>query len=69
MILQNILGQNPQLRSLVKAKEEKLNNTIQAYLITPIQRIPRYKLLLQQLISYGTKTDSEDPTSKAILGT
>ncbi|ODM97662.1 putative protein tag-52, partial [Orchesella cincta] len=66
-ILLKILGQNPQLRSLVKTKEENLNNTLQSYLITPIQRIPRYKLLLQQLISYVSSADREDPTSKAII--
>lgn len=66
--LQSILNQNPQLRALVKTKEENLNNTLQSYLITPIQRIPRYKLLLQQLIGYVSSTECEDSTSKAILG-
>lgn len=63
------MSQCPDLRSLVKVKEEKLNNTLQSYLITPIQRIPRYKLLLQHLIGFIGTAGKNDPDVQSLLGT
>jgi hypothetical protein len=52
--LQSILSTNPpsQAAATIKAKEDALGKKLASLLITPIQRIPRYKLLLEQLLSF-----------------
>lgn len=34
---------------------------VEALLITPIQRVPRYKMLLENLIKYTPEGDAEHP--------
>jgi hypothetical protein len=62
------MSQCPELHSLVKQKEEKLNNTLQSFLITPIQRVPRYKLLLQHLVQFIGTAGQKDPDTQSLLG-
>lgn len=50
---------NRSFNELVQSTEAKLGDTIQSFLITPVQRPPRYRLLLQELLK-TTPEDSED---------
>lgn len=51
-ILQNCRALNPQFAKFVENQESRpeVQNKLSALLITPIQRVPRYKLLLMQLL-------------------
>jgi hypothetical protein len=49
-LLQRLIADNSSFRSFVQAVEEKLGDTLQSFLIQPVQRIPRYQLLLEQLL-------------------
>lgn len=42
---------NPPMAKIIKQSERQLGNTIESYLILPVQRIPRYVLLLRAVMS------------------
>lgn len=60
-ILQNARSLNPQFAKLVENQESRpeVQNKLSALLITPIQRVPRYKLLLTHLLQL-TKPHEKD---------
>lgn len=47
---------NPKLAAFVVSQETRpeVSNKLAALLIAPIQRIPRYRLLLQEVLSHTT---------------
>ena len=49
---------NPPMAKLIRACEKVLGNTIESYLILPVQRIPRYVLLLRAVVQ---ETDRAHP--------
>ncbi|XP_056631588.1 FYVE, RhoGEF and PH domain-containing protein 4 [Diorhabda sublineata] len=60
-ILQNARSLNPQFAKLMENQESRpeVQNKLSALLITPIQRVPRYKLLLTHLLQL-TKPHEKD---------
>merc|ERR1712137_1321157 len=57
--LESLSQSNPELQAWIKECEEKDSmplNSIGAYLIVPVQRIPRYRLLFEQLLKLTPKT-------------
>ena len=52
---------NPAFEKVVSYLEQNSNDTIEAFLITPIQRPPRYRLLVQELIKHTPETFPEYP--------
>ena len=44
---------------MIKRKKEMRNLDLRSYLILPIQRIPRYSLLLSQLLKVTPKTHKD----------
>lgn len=50
---------NPTFKEWVVQAEAALKDTFEAFLITPIQRPPRYQLLLKELIKYTDETSPE----------
>ncbi|KAL1501709.1 hypothetical protein ABEB36_006990 [Hypothenemus hampei] len=58
-ILQNARSCNPGFAKFVENQETRpeVQNKLSALLITPIQRVPRYKLLLNQLSEFTTSED------------
>ncbi|CAH1113184.1 unnamed protein product [Psylliodes chrysocephalus] len=65
-ILQNARTLNPQFAKFVENQESRpeVQSKLSALLITPIQRVPRYKLLLTQLLEL-TEPSEDDYTSLA----
>jgi hypothetical protein len=55
---------NPPMAKLIRACEKQLGNTIESYLILPVQRIPRYVLLLRAVVQ---ETDRAHPDSALCL--
>uniref|UniRef100_A0A8D8QLK9 FYVE, RhoGEF and PH domain-containing protein 3 n=1 Tax=Cacopsylla melanoneura TaxID=428564 RepID=A0A8D8QLK9_9HEMI len=55
-ILQNISETNKKLSSFIGKQETRpeVSSKITALLITPIQRVPRYRLLLKEVLNYTT---------------
>ncbi|XP_023023743.2 rho guanine nucleotide exchange factor 4 [Leptinotarsa decemlineata] len=60
-ILQNARSLNPQFAKFVESQESRpeVQNKLSALLITPIQRVPRYKLLLTQLHRLTKPTEKD----------
>lgn len=65
-ILQNISETNKKLSSFVSKQESRpeVSSKITALLITPIQRVPRYRLLLKEVLGFTTP---EHPHHASIL--
>jgi FYVE/RhoGEF/PH domain-containing protein 3 len=58
----DLIKNNPTFANFVKERNkhpESHNLVLQAFLVTPVQRIPRYKLLLEDLYKH-TPTDHPD---------
>lgn len=55
-ILQEVHRSNPKLATFISGQETRpeVSNKLAALLIVPIQRIPRYRLLLQEVLSHTT---------------
>ncbi len=49
---------NPPMAKIIRSCEKSLGNTIESYLILPVQRIPRYVLLLRAVVQ---ETDKKHP--------
>jgi len=58
-----VIAQNSKSKKLLKDCEQKAGNILEAFLILPIQRIPRYILLLNQIISH---TDHAHPDLESL---
>jgi hypothetical protein len=61
----NLIASNPAFKEFCEQAQLKMdNNTIGFYLIMPIQRLPRYELLLRELISHtpGDHVDHKNLT-------
>jgi hypothetical protein len=61
-----IMSRNTKTRKIVKEAERKAGNVMEAFLILPIQRIPRYILLLKELIQ---ATDAAHPDLQPLRDT
>lgn len=48
-------------------KDPNVNNTLESLLIMPVQRIPRYRLLLEQLLKYTPENHSDFPVVQSAL--
>jgi len=60
--LESLSQSNPELQAWIKECEEKDSmplNSIGAYLIVPVQRIPRYRLLFEQLLKLTPKSHND----------
>lgn len=61
MLLQNLTTKNAPFRAFLEATESRpeVQQKLNSLLITPIQRVPRYRLLLQQVLLYTSPSDSD----------
>lgn len=61
MLLQNLTTKNAPFRSFLEQAESRpeVQQKLNSLLITPIQRVPRYRLLLQQVLLYTCPSDSD----------
>ncbi|XP_072400066.1 rho guanine nucleotide exchange factor 39 [Diabrotica undecimpunctata] len=68
-ILQNARTLNPNFAKFVQNQETRpeVQNKLSALLITPIQRVPRYKLLLTQLLNLTKPTEDDYESLKECL--
>uniref|UniRef100_A0A6P7GAZ5 Rho guanine nucleotide exchange factor 39 n=1 Tax=Diabrotica virgifera virgifera TaxID=50390 RepID=A0A6P7GAZ5_DIAVI len=68
-ILQNARSLNPNFAKFVQNQETRpeVQNKLSALLITPIQRVPRYKLLLTQLLNLTKPTEDDYVSLKECL--
>ncbi|KAK6639154.1 hypothetical protein RUM43_007424 [Polyplax serrata] len=66
-MLQELLKSNKELREFISIREKlpEVSTSFQSLLIVPIQRIPRYKLLLQEVLNH---TQCDDPEYCIIQG-
>ncbi|GLH01548.1 GD13075 [Gryllus bimaculatus] len=57
-LLQDMQSNNPQLKEFIHQQETlpEVGTSLPALLITPIQRVPRYRLLLQEVLSLTPST-------------
>ena len=60
---------NPFFNQFVTEQETNLKDTFQSFLILPIQRPPRYRLLLQEIIKYSDPMSVDLPGLQEILQT
>ncbi|XP_047114435.1 rac guanine nucleotide exchange factor JJ-like isoform X2 [Schistocerca piceifrons] len=60
-IMQDIGKKNGKLNSFIKDQESRpeVGTKLPSLLITPIQRVPRYRLLLQEVLSYTPKSHKD----------
>lgn len=60
-MLQKAQRQNREFAKFLQQQETRpeVQNKLSALLITPIQRIPRYQLLLKQIVDYSDPTDDD----------
>lgn len=61
ILLQNLTTKNAPFRSFLEMAESRpeVHQKLNSLLITPIQRVPRYRLLLQQVLLYTSPADSD----------
>lgn len=61
ILLQNLTMKNAPFRSFLENAESRpeVQQKLNSLLITPIQRVPRYRLLLQQVLLYTSPSDSD----------
>lgn len=57
--LTQLIKTNTKFKDFVKEEEKKAGDRFESFLITPIQRIPRYEMLLNAALKY-TKEDQSD---------
>lgn len=60
-------AKNSQFNNFLTEKETELQVTFQSFLILPIQRLPRYRLLLQEIIKYTEQSSPDLPVLQEIL--
>lgn len=67
LILQDLINKNPVFRKFLENTESRpeIQTKLNALMITPIQRVPRYRLLLEQVLMY---TSPSDPDYKILKG-
>ena len=58
---------NKGFQALVSDARRRCGLDLMSYLIMPVQRVPRYELLLRELMRYTPETHSERPTLQAAL--
>jgi hypothetical protein len=62
-----LISQNSKTKRVLKECEKKAGNVLEAFLILPIQRIPRYILLLKEIIAHTDPAHPDyDPLGEAI---
>lgn len=61
ILLQNLTTKNAPFKSFLEKTEShpEVQQKLNSLLITPIQRVPRYRLLLQQVLLYTSPSDSD----------
>lgn len=61
LILQDITSRNPVFRKFLENTESRpeVQRKLDSLMIIPIQRVPRYKLLLEQVVLYTSPADSD----------
>lgn len=61
ILLQNLTMKNAPFRSFLEMAESRpeVQQKLNSLLITPIQRVPRYRLLLQQVLLYTSPSESD----------
>lgn len=61
ILLQNLTTKNAPFRAFLEKTEfrPEVQQKLNSLLITPIQRVPRYRLLLQQVLLYTSPADSD----------
>lgn len=61
LILQELTDKNANFKKFLEANESRpeVQRKLISLLITPIQRVPRYRLLLQQVVLYSSPSDSD----------
>lgn len=59
---QELTEKNQRFRKFLEQNESRpeVQTKLMSLLISPIQRVPRYRLLLQQVILYSSPTDDDD---------
>lgn len=59
LILQDLIEKNTLFRNFLRNAELEVQMKLISLLITPIQRVPRYRLLLQQVFFYSSPSDAD----------
>ena len=57
--LTKLMDKNKKFKEYILQEEKKAGLTFESYLITPIQRIPRYEMLLNTALKYTNKNKSD----------
>ncbi len=65
-VYEAIMARNSKTRKILKAAEKEAGNVLEAFLILPIQRIPRYILLLKEIVKF---TDPSHPDYRSLTET
>ncbi|XP_037044083.1 FYVE, RhoGEF and PH domain-containing protein 6-like [Bradysia coprophila] len=62
IVLQELTEKNQRFRKFLEQTESRpeVQTKLMSLLISPIQRVPRYRLLLQQVILYSSPVDDDD---------
>lgn len=62
IVLQELTEKNQKFRKFLEQNESRpeVQTKLMSLLISPIQRVPRYRLLLQQVILYSSPVDDDD---------
>lgn len=61
------LHKNKQLRTYLAEQQQRLGMDLNSYLIMPVQRIPRYELLLKELLKHTPQSHAEWPELQEAL--
>ncbi|XP_017063406.1 kalirin [Drosophila eugracilis] len=65
-IIQDLISKNPVFRKFLEQTESRpeVQRKLNSLMIVPIQRVPRYKLLLEQVLLYTSPADADYKTLK-----
>lgn len=58
-VLEKLIKKNKKFKAYIEEQEKQAKQGIESYLITPIQRVPRYEMLLNSALKF-TKKDAKD---------
>jgi hypothetical protein len=65
--LSKLMIKNKKFKEYVLQEEKKAGNSFESFLITPIQRIPRYEMLIGAALKYTNKDKSDFPKLQKAL--
>jgi len=68
-IIQDLISKNPVFRKFLEQTESRpeVQRKLNSLMIVPIQRVPRYKLLLEQVLLYTSPADADYKSLKGMI--